>query len=312
MTSNRNHALAAIEKAIENNRLTHALLLKGRNLNALRGAANHIAGRLLDRTPDAVATHPDLFVLQARNRMRQISVDHTRELIRKIQHTPSAGNRKVALIIEVDRMNHEAANAFLKTLEEPPLNTSIILTTAKPNSLLDTIVSRCLSFWFQELETPLEDEPWNAWKKAFRSWMDVLPKPVREQSEISERLMRLYGLLEGFQCCLERLSLEKREIEKAEFPEHTPEEEMVAMEVGLTRSIRVQLLAEIERSIRDFSVDAITSRDFLLDVDESSARYETSIEELEYLKGLLDVNLSNSKMLEVFFLKLLRIWSVRS
>ena len=303
--------MTAIEKAIEENRLTHALLLKGRNVNALRGAANHIAARLLDRTPDTLASHPDLHILQARNRMRQISVDHTRDLIRRIQHTPNAGNRKVALVVEVDRMNHEAANAFLKTLEEPPSDTSIILTTAKPNALLDTIVSRCLSFWFQEPEFPIDDERWTAWKKNLCEWIVSLSTPATRRSEYSERIMRLYGLLEGFQNCLERLSSEKWELEKQEYPEHTPEEELVAIEVGLTRSIRMQLLAEIEESIRLVCVEGISATEGSLGADELSAHYEACVAELEYLKGLLDVNLSDNRMLEVFLLKLLRIWSGR-
>lgn len=312
MTSNRNHALLAIDKAIEQNRLTHALLLKGRNLNALRGAANHIAGKLLGRPEGSLSTHPDFLVLQARNRMRQISVDHTRELIRTIQHTPSAGDRKVALIVEVDRMNHEAANAFLKTLEEPPLNTSIILTTVKPNALLDTIVSRCLSFWFHEPEAPLNDEEWNIWKNAFKNWMGVLPHPPKARNEISERMMSLYGLLEGFQYNMKRLSAERWTIEKENFSEHTPDEELVAMEVGMSRSTRIQLLTEIEQCIRDFSVEAIFSEQPPMEVSELTLRFEACVKELEYLKGLLDVNLSDSKMLEVFMLKLLRIWSLRS
>ena len=301
----------AIEKAIEESRLTHALLLKGRNANTLRGAANHIAAKLLGRTPETVASHPDLHILQARNRMRQISVDHTRDLIRKIQHTPNAGDRKVAIVVEVDRMNQEAANAFLKTLEEPPSNTSIILTTAKPNALLDTIVSRCLAFWFQELETPLDDEPWEAWKATFSSWIASLSAPAKARSEYSARIMQLYGLMQGFQLCLDRLSTERWELEKQSYPEQTPEEELIAMEVGLKRSIRVQLLTEIEQSIREVCVVGISDPDSSLSADELSANYETCVGELEYLKGLLDVNLSDTRMLEVFLLKLLRIWSTR-
>ncbi|MEQ9823106.1 MAG: hypothetical protein ABQ298_01845 [Puniceicoccaceae bacterium] len=311
MSNNRNHALATILRAVEAKRLPHALLLKGRNLAALKHAALEVAGALLHSSSEQVSAHPDFFLLQARNRMRQISVDHTRELMRNIQHSPSAGERKVALVMEVDRMNHESANAFLKTLEEPPLNTSILLTTVKPNALLDTIVSRCLSFWFHEPEEPLADPAWIQWKAEFCTWLQRLPIVPKERQEISERLMRLYGLLEGFHEALEGLKEHRWQQEKLLLPEHTPEEELLAMEVGVARSVRVQLLAEMETTIRDFAVGLIET-EAVLSTDDISARLDSSVRELEYLRGLLEVNLAESKMLEAFLLKMLRIWSARA
>jgi DNA polymerase III subunit delta' len=298
-------------RGVRENRLSHALLLKGRNLAALKHAAHEVAAVLLGCTPAQVISHPDLFLLQARNRMRQISVDHTRELMRNIQHSPSAGVRKVALVMEVDRMNQESANAFLKTLEEPPLNTNIILTTVRPNALLDTIVSRCLAFWFHEEAQSIDDEVWVSWKQQFREWMGMLSEPTSRKQDIPERLMRLYGLLEGFHHALDALAKERWDQEKALLPEQTPDEELDAMEVGASRAVRIQLLTELEQAIRDFALEQL-GRQERLGADEASQRLEESISELEYLKGLLDVNLAESKMLEVFFLKLLRIWAVRA
>ena len=311
MTSNRNHALATILRAVEEKRLPHALLLKGRNLGALKHAAHEVAAMLLKGDAETISSHSDFFVLQARNRMRQISVDGTRELIRNIQHSPSAGDRKVALVMEVDRMNRESANAFLKTLEEPPLNTNIILTTVKPNALLDTIVSRCLSFWFNEPEAPIENETWTEWKIRFRSWLETLSNAPKQRQEISERIMRLYGLLEGFHLALRSLTDERWETEKSLLPESTPDDELIAMEVGVSRAMRVQLLAEIEHCIRDYATDLLKDEG-VEKPDDLGQRLEDSVKELEYLKGLLEVNLAESKMLEVFLLKILRIWSARA
>jgi len=310
MSSNRNHALSTMLRAVEEKRLPHALLLKGRNLASLKHAAHEVAAAILKHPPENIQNHPDFFVLQARNRMRQISVDGTRELIRNIQHSPSAGDRKVALVMEVDRMNQESANAFLKTLEEPPLNTNIILTTVKPNALLDTIVSRCLGFWFSEPEVSIDDSDWLTWKSQFHKWLGLLPHPPKQRQEISERIMGLYGLLEGFHFCLEGLSQKRWELEKASLPDHLSDDELVAMEVGVTRSVRVQLLSEMETTVRDFAIQnlALATAE---ETDSISHRLEESVRELEYLKGLLEVNLTESKMLEVFLLKLLRVWSGR-
>lgn len=312
MSSNRNHALSTILRAVEENRLPHALLLKGRNLSALKHAATEVASLLLKVEVRKLDQHPDFFVLQARNRMRQISVDGTRELIRNIQHSPNAGDRKVALVMEVDRMNQESANAFLKTLEEPPLNTNILLTTVKPNALLPTIVSRCLSFWFNEPETPIEDELWMQWKARFQKWLQALPNAPKQRQEISERMMSLYGLLEGFQIAQKALSEKRWETEKTSLPENMSDEEVIAMEVGMTRAIRTQLLAEIEVCVRDFARGLGSETNAAIEASIAYRKLEESVKELEYLKGLLEVNLAEGKMLEVYMLKLLRIWSSRS
>ncbi|MHB8635732.1 MAG: hypothetical protein ACYC96_04590 [Fimbriimonadaceae bacterium] len=58
---------------------------------------------------------------------------------------PLTGRNKVALVCSAERMNADAANAFLKTLEEPPPKAKVILTTASPGALLPTILSRCMA-----------------------------------------------------------------------------------------------------------------------------------------------------------------------
>jgi len=72
-----------------------------------------------------------------------IRIASIRMLEHRIQLSPNEGNYKICIIEHADTMNIQAANAFLKTLEEPPEDTIIILTTSKPNSLLPTIISRC-------------------------------------------------------------------------------------------------------------------------------------------------------------------------
>lgn len=72
-----------------------------------------------------------------------ILIEQIRTIIKRLVHMPSIGSKRVVLIIEADRMTAEAANCFLKTLEEPPLDTFFILTSSRPSSLLPTIRSRC-------------------------------------------------------------------------------------------------------------------------------------------------------------------------
>ena len=77
-----------------------------------------------------------------------IRIASIRMLEHRIQLSPNEGNFKICIIEHADTMTTQAANAFLKTLEEPPEDTIIILTTSKPNSLLPTIISRCQQLQF--------------------------------------------------------------------------------------------------------------------------------------------------------------------
>src|SRR5207248_11141409 len=71
-----------------------------------------------------------------------------RDLMRQIQLKPNEAEFKVAVIVAADRLKTQAANAFLKTLEEPPAKSILILLTAEPQRILETILSRCLRLSF--------------------------------------------------------------------------------------------------------------------------------------------------------------------
>jgi DNA polymerase-3 subunit delta' len=80
-----------------------------------------------------------------------IKIEQTRSLSEQAQFRPYEGRRRVFIIDDAEWLRHEAANSLLKTLEEPPDTSLIILITAKPFSLLDTIRSRCLMLSFAPL-----------------------------------------------------------------------------------------------------------------------------------------------------------------
>jgi len=88
-------------------------------------------------------THPDLKVLEPEGAAQIIKVDQVRELINFLSQTPQIGEWKVAVIRPAHRMNHNAANALLKALEEPPGRSLLLLATELPQILLPTVRSRC-------------------------------------------------------------------------------------------------------------------------------------------------------------------------
>lgn len=93
--------------------------------------------------------HPDLTVL-LRDGV-SIKIDQVREALQRLRYEPVVGRIKAVIIDGADTLREEAANALLKTLEEPPPATVFVLVTSKPQVLLDTIRSRCQVLRFTDL-----------------------------------------------------------------------------------------------------------------------------------------------------------------
>ena len=87
--------------------------------------------------------HPDLLWLQPLEDSRQIRIEQVRDLSAELALTSHAGGYKVAVVTPADALNRFAANALLKTLEEPAPRTLLILVATQPSRLPATIVSRC-------------------------------------------------------------------------------------------------------------------------------------------------------------------------
>jgi DNA polymerase-3 subunit delta' len=89
---------------------------------------------------NTATTHPDLHVVESD---KQIGVDQIRDAIKKLTNSAHMSGAKVLIIYDAHTMTESSANALLKTLEEPTVNTFLLLTTDKPERLLPTIKSRC-------------------------------------------------------------------------------------------------------------------------------------------------------------------------
>ena len=304
-------AAVVIERAIERRRLGHSILLQGDDFATLLAGAYAIADRLLNPAGSApthpgdvaAGSHPDLFELRPAKRMRQIGADPTREFIVHLQVSSSVAPVKVGIVHEADRMNLYAANIFLKTLEEPPPNTTLLLVTTRPYALLSTIRSRCLNFRFPSSAAPADLEGWSAWLDDYRAWLGRLVEGSADKRRIADHVFSLYGLLARFGVILERAAAGAWASQKAALPAELSTEEQVAMEVGLTTGIRGQLLGEIERATRTFALPQ------LAEGSEAARRsFVESIGKLEHIAGLLHYNLNESAALEDFLLCSLRLW----
>ena len=141
-------------------RLPHGLLIQGPGGWGEETLAAVLVKRLLRlesaQNPREVA-HPDLRWVEPESNI--IRVDQMRATIEFLHQTPRFAGRKVAVIVAADCMNPNAANALLKSLEEPPDNSFAVLVTGAPERLLPTVCSRC-----QRLEVhPASDDVVMAW-----------------------------------------------------------------------------------------------------------------------------------------------------
>jgi len=103
--------------------------------------------------PFMLASHPDFLTFPPDGPLRQISIQQIRLLRERASFRPLKGQWRVFLIDQIDRANEQAANALLKTLEEPPPYLILIMTAENPYDLLPTIRSRAISFPFKRLTT---------------------------------------------------------------------------------------------------------------------------------------------------------------
>lgn len=95
------------------------------------------------------SNHPDYFVVNEEG--QTIKIDQIREITNKVIEQPIVSDKKVYIINDCDKMTVEAQNCLLKTLEEPPEFTIIILITSNENILLNTIKSRCMLIKFKDI-----------------------------------------------------------------------------------------------------------------------------------------------------------------
>jgi DNA polymerase-3 subunit delta' len=148
--------MATLTAAYQADRLSHALLIHEAPGAGGNWLAKWVAQLALCQKPAQApcgacpgcqrvlaAQHPDLLLLQPVEESTQIRIEQIRELSAELSLTSHQGAYKIAIITPADTLNRFAANALLKTLEEPPPRTLLILVVTQPSRLPATILSRC-------------------------------------------------------------------------------------------------------------------------------------------------------------------------
>jgi DNA polymerase-3 subunit delta' len=150
-------AFSLLQKSQANHRLAHAYLITGPEGSGTRELATRLTGLLVKREVDPLK-HTDVHIAEPESKSRRIVIDQIREMEKELQLRSMTGGQKVGIIFDADRLMEQAANAFLKTLEEPPRNSTLLLVSSYPDQLLETILSRCIEVPLRPTERRLSSE----------------------------------------------------------------------------------------------------------------------------------------------------------
>ncbi|HKW23793.1 MAG TPA: DNA polymerase III subunit delta', partial [Ktedonobacterales bacterium] len=120
----------------------------------------------------AHGTHPDVSLLEPPSGKQWYAVEQVRDLLHTAYLAPYEGRWRIFVLPNVEHMRAESVNALLKTLEEPPPNVVLLLTSAEPDQLLPTVISRCQM-------VPLHPLPPDEIARALVERWDAAPEEAR-------------------------------------------------------------------------------------------------------------------------------------
>ena len=261
-------AIEMLQRAIRQERVSHSYLFLGnegigkkwvalqfaKTLNCLENGAEGVDAcdrctscKKIDRL-----VHPDVLLIEPEG--QTLKVDQVRQLPKDLVYRPYEGRRRVCILGAADRMAPNMSNILLKTLEEPPLHTVIILLANNPRLLLPTIISRCQPIRFHPLPVALVSS-WLVERKGLpeeeahllASLSEGSPGKALAIQEEMEKVPREELLRDWV--ASESISFEKRQL-WAEFPSSQRESLILILEVAgtLLRDLVVMKTVKDHRS----------------------------------------------------------------
>ncbi len=324
-----------LQRSLARGRLGHAYLFTGDQLEELELLARTLAKTLNCLNPvktggvatdccDACLTcrkvdhenYADLHWARPESKSRVVTTDQIRELMREIQLKPTEAGYKIAVITAADRLNTQAANAFLKTLEEPPAKSVLILLSTEPSRILETILSRCLRLNFAgDGSRPLEAAQ-NVWLNKFGALAAGEQKSLLGRYRLMDLVLQHLAEIRAQvdESLTARSPLEKYDDAEKDLREKWEAELTAAIEAEYRRR-RTDLLLLLQRWLRDVWLHTLAAGQDLLNYPEIAGADDVArrltprlaqenIQTLEHIQRLLHTNVQEALALEVGLLKL--------
>jgi DNA polymerase-3 subunit delta' len=193
-----------------------------------------------------------------------------RVLLEFVNLKPTEREYKIGIIVAADRMNEQAANAFLKTLEEPPAKSILVLLTTEPQRILETIFSRCLRLNFGgDVQRPLSPAQLE-WLTGFSEAAGAEHKSLLGRYRLMDVLMKKLNELKGGieERLTEQSPLQRYKDAEKDLQERWEDELKAAVEAEYRRQ-RSELLAVLQWWLRDVWVRKVRSSKFEVRNEES-------------------------------------------
>jgi len=333
--SKHEQGVQLLQRSLARGRLGHAYLFTGDQLEELETIARTLAQTLNCLHPvrthgvatdacDACANcrkiaqdlHPDVHWARPESKLRVITVEQMRDLMQQIQLKPSEAGYKISILSAADRLNTQAANAFLKTLEEPPPKSVLILLSTEPQRLLPTILSRCLRLNFFGDGLPALPPDQADWLARFSALAAGESKSLMSRYRLLDTVLQRLGEIRARvdESLSARSPLEQHEDAEKNLRDRWETELTAAIEAEYRRP-RADLLMLIQWWLRDAWIHTLAvGRDLLKFPEiagaEAVAKRITARQALENIKTveqtqrLLHTNVQEALALEVGLLKL--------
>jgi DNA polymerase-3 subunit delta' len=261
-------------------------------------------------------THADIHWAQPESKSRIVTVEQMRDLMQQIQLKPTEAEYKVAVIAAADRLNTQAANAFLKTLEEPPSKSVLILLSTEPSRILETILSRCLRLNFSGDGARPLDAAQAEWLEHFGALAAGEQKSLLGRYRLLDALLQKLGEIRSRvgETLTARSPLEKYDDVEKGLRDKWEDELAAAIEAEYRRH-RADLLLLVQWWLRDVWLHTLTAGKELLKFPDISGTENVArrinprqalenLQTLEQTQRLLHSNVQEALALEVSLLKL--------